>query len=1432
MSTNPGTTAARRNSRDINLLLARLSTTGTLRKWSHAGVMPLAVAALIGAFAAGVRAQAINGQKQTPNAAAVYSAGTGYNWVPNTDQDPITASQWSASNVGTPVISAAPSDTRRGADLINDPNSESVLAGGDMFTVCIDMPGDVKQPIQMHCSDAAGTAEYVQNYQGVTLWRLNTTTGAVEAGPYRLDSHVGICSLPHIVVSASGNLFIGWKESVAGSGDRISAVYFTVATNTFSAAAAVTPYYAAGVSEWALASGPGGAHDDAAFVFRTGVGPAASQIYVQHILNNLNPQWNAATPIRVDATTSTKWCPLIRWNTILDVFDVAWGDGVFAPSSPADLMVQTYTTAGATFYAAGGVPVGGVNLNTDHCEFYMEPCIGYIDGTPPADQGATNFFYRNSAGGVEIVSTILGGSWWPSPGVRAFYNASDSVGYFDSTAYPCSFTKYSTGGREDVVGVYYNKAFGTNGHIEACYYNNATAGGVYTSSGYGTNSQQFRSFAGINNNGMFVAVPDNPGDNADNGYGTADVYAISLSPLAFRWASPIQQLVVRNTQTEDDWDYNNDERGEPYYSGVITSGANAAFCLYYFQYGYYGLLPAQYTWSEDYTNLPNPETNETYRNGMEASSYDFASFSTQASWPFINDPTLKGIQDQTWDIDPNTALLGHVGATVYSEITATTGYSSIILGLQGGNHWTILQGNATNGSYYQPKVGIYYDAGSGHDMALVTYIHELYAGASQFEDVTVDLTNGTVTADPLGAIAGPDNNERYRNWAIVADNTATPTNFVCVYGGDYATPGTNDGGTVRVVGYGGGGRIWGPNTIGPYVAGNSVDQVRACYNPDVANSGAYVIWRETPSATQDGGLNAGFGVEIVNSGAGPSIWCGLTAYGQPNHRGNSCITAGANPPPNPGAPYWAFMAWEDEGDGGTPQPSMIFGDVLTNTGAYWAPGASNIGGVDISPIAPYESHHPDAIANPDNPTWPMVAYDIDQTSTNGRKQIEIQNLNLTLTTPFNGIVDIQSPDPTPTLPSDGTCSWEMDDGKWSQLGFMQRRPKLIAIDADSSAYPYDRSGTYANLNHWVMCVFETEAYNLYDAGAMGTGGTAPDYGLAGTYLDLWNAEYNRRAGPNSGYLQNNIVARVLNPSLAAGASPTEPILGGELAVFTNTNAQDLVSLAYTKELGPVATSLDYVNTAQTNAVACMDRIIPDYYFTPGIIGGPLNGTWAAPVPPAVTANMVPQQLFLNRSWFPLVLHPAVGSPDCFGPPANANTWLVDAVSAPTITINPEQPETPTITVDYYGNWNNATPPVSIENTLTVTAHAEWAPTLWPLSLPDYWGNSGNIGAGQGVGFKQAAPVVIAETGGLTITLAANPATSSEIATLAGIPGRTANLAAYNVLGEVMQKSDAVSINTNGAKVPLDVSTWPSGNYLIVAVGDEGSRTSVMLSVNH
>lgn len=83
-----------------------------------------------------------------------------------------------------------------------------------------------------------------------------------------------------------------------------------------------------------------------------------------------------------------------------------------------------------------------------------------------------------------------------------------------------------------------------------------------------------------------------------------------------------------------------------------------------------------------------------------------------------------------------------------------------------------------------------------------------------------------------------------------------------------------------------------------------------------------------------------------------------------------------------------------------------------------------------------------------------------------------------------------------------------------------------------------------------------------------------------------------------------------------------------------------------------------------------------------------------------------------------------------------------------------------------------------------------------------------------------------------VSLRDNPANASTSALVRKSMRKSGSFRVINLLGQTVQKADAVAIQSNGTGIPLNVSQWPSGNYIIEAIGDEGSHARTMLSVQH
>ncbi len=60
----------------------------------------------------------------------------------------------------------------------------------------------------------------------------------------------------------------------------------------------------------------------------------------------------------------------------------------------------------------------------------------------------------------------------------------------------------------------------------------------------------------------------------------------------------------------------------------------------------------------------------------------------------------------------------------------------------------------------------------------------------------------------------------------------------------------------------------------------------------------------------------------------------------------------------------------------------------------------------------------------------------------------------------------------------------------------------------------------------------------------------------------------------------------------------------------------------------------------------------------------------------------------------------------------------------------------------------------------------------------------------------------------------------------GMQGRGITVSIMNMLGTVVKQLTPSVVPTGDSKLPLDLSSEPSGSYLIVVSGDDGSRQTV------
>jgi hypothetical protein len=1359
-------------------------------------------------------------QAQTPSAAAVFGGGTTYDNCPYPEQ---LTHAWGTENQGSPVINVAPSDTRRGIVTsgtrgpLSDQNSASVMAGAgtgpnpeDFFVVSIDKPGDVKFDNAL----TTGNTKYVRGYQSISLRRIDPATGStVGFTPMRLDQHVGVCSLPKIVKDNGGNLYIFWKEH-SGSGDQVIACHFIVSTNTVDAGPTNIGggNYYSDIREMQVASDVR-ADNGAAVIIRNHNGSGDDRIFVQRVHVNAGAfvlQWSDACAgagshmLQIGGTgfscatvaATAKFSPVLAYNAVKGRYDFAWG-----VASTGKIWAQTvdFGTPYAMSFATGGAATAStIDFSTttlpigEYCEFYMQPIKGYISGG--IDQGGVVFLYRKDPSNKALVDEYTLNN--PTP-VRI---TSQLLPDLTHGSFPCAISKRTVSGtQENAIGIYaMYSSTATPRQFECAVWewNPGTSVLSSNTSGVVTYSERFESYVGTDAGGFYAVVPDVTGGN--------------IFQLGFGGGGGPTMMYLDDCDVRDI-----DLAGYPYgrviqyddaYYTVAIGALNNSIGFLSFDYGVDQTYPQawpndmRYQWASDFTNIAdyNHETDEKPREySFLPNEYNYSGF----GYPYTS-PTVTGVPVEVnrFEYNPSSSTYDGWTGAAYEEIDGLYN-SNIVLGVM--TPWvtgtaTYQITNVTNGDavFYQPKVLIGQGFGGSSDyFAIITYIKMTQnpSFSQQYCYNTVDLTTGTIgTETVLQTAPGGWYRPYFRNWDAVHDLNST--GYLFVYGDAYLSPTATprmSGGEINVATFNGIGAY--VRTVTPQIVnGNTFDQVRACYDPDPLNSGAYLVWRQTPSGSSAPGLgNALIQLVQVNTVTGASWGAGILNHGPATavYRGEPTVCAD---------PSWVYIVWTDyQGVGAT---SEIYGCPWSNTGA--AIPNTVVNGTKLSGTV-HEAFNPDVIVNPDLPTTAMVAWDEDcNASSNGYRQIRLMNCPIFGVSLVGTTIALATPHAAVTLP--GTYS--MTDARWSLYGYMQRRPKLVAVDASSEAFPYDRSGTYSNLSHWILCAFETQAFNLYGSGAgFCTGGT-----LSGIYSSLWSDELATNYGHASGYLQNNVTARAVNPNLTAGANPNKPLIGGEIAIAANTNAQDLWSIGYSTDMGPVVGILDYVNTAQTNAIARAVIARPIYVVPP--IGGPLlTGTWTAPTDSHPTGPAVQ-----NPSWMPMFFHPAAGSPTTG---VTSGTWTINA-SYSTMTFAPYMLNV--VGIDYVSPGIGA-------NALVLTGHIENIAGQWPLSGPDSWGMAGNTTLGQGVGYKKSSGRSVAD-GSLAIAINDNPTGTKTNAVITGIAGRTAQVRVLNVLGSVVQRTESVSIVNDGTRVRLNVDEWPSGNYIVEAIGDEGSHASATLTV--
>jgi len=233
--------------------------------------------------------------------------------------------------------------------------------GNNVMAVSTDMPGEVSE-------SASGAGQYVANYSQITLRYLNPVTNSVQ-WQVVVNDGTAACTLPKIVPTSLGYFYITWKEHNT-SGDRIiAAIYDNGGLSYGRAAVSGTKYYT-NLVEYSVSPDNAGGVSIAALDLVAGNHRVESQLMDQFV----SPQWNTPNNmLQLNGPTgggpaSTKFNPVINYNSIMGFYEVFWGDNFNGPPSGL-LVAQRVSAAGVVGLAAGGQPDFATTMPNPSVEF-------------------------------------------------------------------------------------------------------------------------------------------------------------------------------------------------------------------------------------------------------------------------------------------------------------------------------------------------------------------------------------------------------------------------------------------------------------------------------------------------------------------------------------------------------------------------------------------------------------------------------------------------------------------------------------------------------------------------------------------------------------------------------------------------------------------------------------------------------------------------------------------------------------------------------------------------------------------------------------------------------------------------------------------------------------------------------------------------------
>lgn len=543
---------------------------------------------------------------------------------------------------------------------------------------------------------------------------------------------------------------------------------------------------------------------------------------------------------------------------------------------------------------------------------------------------------------------------------------------------------------------------------------------------------------------------------------------------------------------------------------------------------------ANYTTADDYSTNPymtKPYSGHFYGQNAKLlfQSYPTAgAFAAQLAMPALLEGS--GLQHSV-----HSTNVADTNAIVYEQ-WYDNGSSDIELAysLNAGQAWqhlVITNALTTGYTYVTPKVAIY--NGSGTLYAIITYNRESVLSGTSYSGMysaAVNLTTGTVSSYNNLIESVANYSVDMRNFDLVVDPISEM--LYAVYGHGFAGggPGSDQIECEQLMSNGA------PYPYPTWVDTASRDkimQVSACFDPDPANSGVYIVWRDhSPLGPSKVGLN-----HISNVGlrwrAGIQYHISLNDCYQP------CVAA---------APKWVMMAWSDEEQTFNPYSSpLVFACAWDDTGAV-LPGWTIANGIQVSTAAGqytgtyYEAFDPAiVVTNRDSINGAcVIAFSQDEDPSWSNFSVSSPRSIGTRSVAINGTLGMQGDLAFNAAPNPRT---ELTQ---SFFGYMERKPKLSIIGGHD---PY--TDIFQPWTNWVLCAFQTMPYHY----------------SAKPYEALELANYYEEQPV---YAQSNISALVLSPD-----GHTRE-MGFNIA--NGPNAQELEALHWSADEGFWGCFLNYDNS--------------------------------------------------------------------------------------------------------------------------------------------------------------------------------------------------------------------------------------------------------------